>query len=59
MPMVARRVAIAVGSFALAWIALSLLASWLFGSGNILVWVGAVAVSATAYVVSTPRASDP
>jgi hypothetical protein len=58
MPMVARRLAIAVAAFALAWIAASLVADWLFGSGNVLVWAVAVAASATAYVVAPLRASD-
>jgi hypothetical protein len=58
VPMVAQRLAIAVAAFALAWIAASLVAGWLFGSGNVLVWVIAVAASATAYVVAPLRASD-
>jgi len=51
MPKVARRVGIAFGSFALAWLAASLVAGWLFGSGNILVWVLAAFVGAIVYLV--------
>lgn len=58
MSTVARRVVIAIGAFALTWIAASLVAGWLFGSGNILVWVVAVAVGVTAYAVAPSRASD-
>ena len=54
MPKVARRVGIAVGSFALAWIAVSLVARWLFGSGNFLVWVIAAVVGVAAYL-AIPR----
>ena len=36
MAKVARRVGIAFGSFVIAWLAVSLVAGWLFGSGNIL-----------------------
>jgi hypothetical protein len=43
MVKVARRVGIALGSFVIAWLAVSLVAGWLFGSGNILVWVIAAA----------------
>ena len=44
MAMVARRVAIAFGAFVVAWLAAALAAIWLFGSGNILVWVIAAVV---------------
>jgi hypothetical protein len=47
---VARRVGIAFGSFVIAWLAVSLVARWLFGSGNILVWVIAVVVGAGVYL---------
>jgi len=47
---VARRVGIALGSFVAAWLAVSLVAGWLFGSGNILVWVIAAAVGAGVYL---------
>ena len=47
---VARRVGIAFGSFVIAWLAVSLVAGWIFGSGNILVWVFAVVVGAGVYV---------
>ena len=40
------------------WGLVGLVAGWLFGSGNVLVWVIAVAASATAYVVAPLRASD-
>jgi hypothetical protein len=46
----ARRVGIAFGSFVIAWLAVSLVAGWLFGSGNILVWVIAVVVGAGVYL---------
>ena len=46
----ARRVGIAVGSFVIAWLAVSLVAGWLFGSGNILVWVIAAVVGAGVYL---------
>ena len=47
---VVRRVGIAFGSFVIAWLAVSLVAGWLFGSGNILVWVIAAAVGAAVYL---------
>lgn len=46
----ARRVGIAFGSFVIAWLAVSLVAGWLFGSGTILVWVIAVIVGAGVYL---------
>lgn len=55
MPKVARRVGIAFGSFALAWLAASLVARWLFGSGNILVWVLDAFVGAIVYLVILRR----
>ena len=45
-----RRVGIAFGSFVIAWLAVSLVAGWLFGSGNILVWVIAAIVGAGVYL---------
>jgi hypothetical protein len=39
MATVVRRIGIAFGSSAVAWLAGALLARWLFGSGNILVWL--------------------
>ena len=42
---VARRVGITVVAFAIAWIALFVLAQWLFGPGNILIWVVAAVVA--------------
>jgi hypothetical protein len=50
MAKVARRVGIAFGSFVVAWLAISLVARWLFGSGNILVWVFAAVVGAGVYL---------
>ena len=47
---IARRVGIAFGSFVIAWLAVSLVAGWLFGSGNILVWVIAAIVGAGVYL---------
>jgi hypothetical protein len=47
---IARRVGIAFGSFVIAWFAAALLAGWLFGSGNILVWVIAAVVGAGVYL---------
>ena len=45
----ARRIGIAVAAFALAWFAAAVAAIWLFGSGNILVWVLATLAGAIAY----------
>jgi hypothetical protein len=50
MVKVARRVGIAIGSFVIAWLAVSLVARWLFGSGNSLVWVVAAVVGAGVYL---------
>lgn len=50
MAKVVRRVGIALGSFVIAWLAVSLVAGWLFGSGNILVWVIAAVVGAGVYL---------
>ena len=47
---IARRVGIAFGSFVSAWLAVSLVAHWLFGSGNVLVWVLAAVVGAGVYL---------
>jgi hypothetical protein len=47
---IARRVGIAFGSFVIAWLAVSLVAGWLFGFGNILVWVFAAVVGAAVYL---------
>jgi len=46
----ARRVGIAFGSFVIAWLAVSLVAGWLFGSANFLVWVIAAVVGAGVYL---------
>ena len=50
MTTVARRVAIAFGSFVIAWLAATLAARLLFGSGNVLVWVIATVVGVTTYL---------
>ena len=50
MAKVARRVGIAFGSFVIAWLAVSLVGGWLFGSANFLVWVIAAVVGAGVYV---------
>ena len=47
---VARRVGIALGSFVIAWLAVDLVADWLYGSGNFLVWVFAAVVGAGVYL---------
>jgi len=47
---IARRVGIAFGAFVIAWIAASVVAQWLYGSGNVLVWVLAAIVGAGVYV---------
>jgi hypothetical protein len=50
MAKVARRIGIAFGSFVIAWLAVDLVADWLFGSGNFLVWVFAAVVGAGVYL---------
>lgn len=50
MAKVARRVAIAFVSFVVAWFAIAFVADWIFGSGNILVWVFAAVVGVGVYV---------
>jgi hypothetical protein len=52
---VARRVGIVFGSFVIAWLGVSLVAGWLFGSGNILVWVVAAVVAAGVYLETLRR----
>lgn len=47
---IARRVGIALGSFVIAWLAVSVVAGWLFGSANFLVWVIAAVVGAGVYL---------
>ena len=54
MTEIARRFTISIGSFVLAWLVVSLVARWLFGSGNVLVWVIAAAVGVAAYL-AIPR----
>jgi ABC-type uncharacterized transport system permease subunit len=46
----ARQVAIALASFAVAWLGATILARLLFGSGNILVWLLAAFLGAIVYV---------
>jgi len=46
----ARRLGMTFGAFVIAWIALFVLAQWLFGSGNILIWVFAAAFGGLVYV---------
>ena len=50
--MAARRAAIALGTFVIAWLATSAVARWLFGSGNVLVWVVAAVVAGITYAVA-------
>ena len=50
MARIARRIGIAFGSFVIAWLAVSLVAGWLFGSANVLVWVIAAVVGAGVYL---------
>jgi Flp pilus assembly protein TadB len=50
MSMVARRLGIAFGSFVIAWLLVTVVARWLFGSGNVLVWVLAAMVGAGVYL---------
>lgn len=55
MTNVVRRLGIALGSFVIAWLVVALVANWLFGSGNFLVWVLAALVGATVYLVLPRR----
>jgi hypothetical protein len=48
--MFVRRIGIAFGSFIIAWLAVALAANWIFGSGNVLVWVFAAVVGAGVYL---------
>ena len=50
MSTVARRIGIAFGSFVIAWLLVAVVARWLFGSGNVLVWVLAAVVGAGVYL---------
>jgi ABC-type uncharacterized transport system permease subunit len=59
MSKIARRVGIASGAFVLAWLAAALVAAWLFGSGNILVWVIAAVVGVIAYFAILRRDQRP
>jgi hypothetical protein len=54
-----RRFMIAAVSFVLAWTAAAFVATWLFGSGNVLVWVTAAIVGLTAYVAVSVREGPP
>jgi hypothetical protein len=55
MGSVAIRIGIALMAFVIAWVAASLMAQWLFGSGNILVWVIAAIVGVGVYLVLARR----
>jgi hypothetical protein len=46
----ARRLGITFGAFVIAWVALFALARWLFGSGNILIWVFAAGIGGLVYL---------
>lgn len=50
----ALRLGIALAAFAVAWIVISVVAVWLFGSANVLVWVLAALVGEAAYLL-VPR----
>lgn len=50
MSTMARRVGIVLGSFVIAWIVVTLVANWLYGSGNVLVLVLATVVAAGVYL---------
>jgi hypothetical protein len=50
MRLVVRRVGIALGAFVIAWFAIAVVATWLFGSGNFLVWVFAAVVGTGVYL---------
>ena len=52
---VVRRIGLALGSFVIAWLAIALLAVWIFGSGNFLVWVFAAVVGAGVYLALLRR----
>jgi hypothetical protein len=55
MTNVARYVGITFGSFVVAWLAATLVARWLFGSGNVLVWVIAAFVAAVVFLAILRR----
>ncbi|HEY8167231.1 MAG TPA: hypothetical protein VIF84_00825 [Candidatus Limnocylindrales bacterium] len=50
-----RRIGIAFGAFVISWLAADLLADWLFGSGNFLVWVLAAIVGFGVYLAMLRR----
>jgi len=50
MAKLARRIGIAFGAFVIVWLAVALVARWIFGSGNILVWGFAAVVGASVYL---------
>jgi apolipoprotein N-acyltransferase len=52
---VARRVGIALGSFVIALVAISLVAVWLFGSSNFLAYVLAAVIGAGTYLAILGR----
>ena len=55
MSMVAHRVAVAFGSFVIAWLVATFAARLLFGSGNVLVWVIATVVGVGTYLALARR----
>jgi hypothetical protein len=50
MSMVVRRLGFAIGASVIAWLAASAAATWIFGSGNVLVWVIALSVGLAVYL---------
>lgn len=50
MGKVGRRIGIAVAAFVVAWLAIAVAAIWLFGSGNVLVYVLAAVVGIGVYL---------
>ncbi len=55
MAKLARHVGIALGSSVAAWLVATLVAGWLFGSGNILVWLVAGSVGVSVYLTMLGR----
>ena len=45
-----RRLALVLGTFIVTWLVASVFARWLFGSGNVLVWVLAAVLAAVTYL---------
>lgn len=52
MSMVVRRLGFAIGASLVAWLAASAAAMWIFGSGNVLVWVIALSVGLAVYLLA-------